>query len=388
VSDARPRARELALTTGAVLSLGLTALLLLPYGQASAHTIAFAFDYRGVLWRPAHAVLHGLSPYDPAAVHVLARTVSPDGPLNPSAFSCYPPLAIVASLPLALLPLPVAVGLFTVAMVACAVAALRLVGVRDWRLLCLSAPWAAHGVALGGLTPLLMLGAAVVWRWRDRPVVAAPALAAAVALKLFLWPLGVFLLATRRGLTAVVAAGLAVAATVAAWAVLGFSGLTAFPQLLTDTAKIDFGHDFSLGTAFHLLGLPPAASQAAAVAVGLGVLAGVIVLGRRGDERRAFILALAASLALSPVVWLHYFLVLTLAIAISTPGPDLIWLAPLLVWGAMFTAVKGAVPPAVLSQVAAALVVALALRRPGIPVGRARRDQSIGPSLDWSSSAT
>jgi hypothetical protein len=374
---------DLALTAAAAISLGLGVLLLVPYAQPAAHTIAFAFDFRGVLWRPAHAVLLGHAAYDPSAVHVLARGATPDGPLAPSAFSCYPPLAIVAALPFALLPLHVAAALFTVIMAGCAVLALRLVGVRDWRLLCLSAPWVAQGMQVGGLTPLLMLGAAAIWRWRDRPVVVAPVLAAVVALKLFLWPIGIFLLATRRGAAAWIAAGLAIASTAAAWAVLGFSGLTAFPQLLTDTARIDFGHDFSLATALHTLGLSPSAAHAGTVAVGLGLLAGVVVLGRRGDDRRAFVLALAASLALSPVVWLHYFLVLTLAIAVASPRPALVWLAPLVVWGALFTVVKGTVPPVVISQLAAALVVVLALR-----LGRPARRQSIGPSLDWSSSAT
>ena len=55
-------------------------------------------------------------------------------------------------------------------------------------------------VRIGTLTPVLLLLVAVAWRWRDRRWVASGALAAAIAFKLFLWPLVVWLLATRRWL--------------------------------------------------------------------------------------------------------------------------------------------------------------------------------------------
>ena len=64
--------------------------------------------------------------------------------------------------------------------------------------------------------------------------------------------------------------------------------------------------------------------------------AGLIALcwreGRRGFDERSLALALAAALALSPIVWLHYFVLLLVPIALArrTFGP--IWLIPALFW--------------------------------------------------------
>ena len=54
-----------------------------------------------------------------------------------------------------------------------------------------------------------------------------------------------------------------------------------------------------------------------------------MVLGRRGDERRAFVLAIAAALALTPIVWLHYFALLVVVVAIAQPRLGLVWFVPL-----------------------------------------------------------
>ena len=73
------------------------------------------------------------------------------------------------------------------------------------------------------------------------------------------------------------------------------------------------------------LGLGPAAARAAAVALGAGLLALCWREGRRGFDERSLALALAAALALSPIVWLHYFVLLLVPIALArrTFGADL-----------------------------------------------------------------
>src|SRR5229473_691754 len=81
---------------------------------------------------------------------------------------------------------------------ACILAALRLLDVRDWRcygVAAMSAP-VVNTLALGAVTSLLVLGAAAAWRYRDRPAVSGIAAALTATLKLFLWPLGVWLLVT------------------------------------------------------------------------------------------------------------------------------------------------------------------------------------------------
>ena len=56
----------------------------------------------------------------------------------------------------------------------------------------------------------------------------------------------------------------------------------------------------------------------------------MVVLARRGDERTAFILAVAASLVLTPIVWLHYFALLLVVVALAQPRLGFLWFVPLL----------------------------------------------------------
>ena len=65
------------------------------------------------------------------------------------------------------------------------------------------------------------------------------------------------------------------------------------------------------------------------LALGLACSRGVVVLGRRGDERTAFVVAIAASLALTPIVWLHYFALLLVVVALAQPRLGLVWFVPL-----------------------------------------------------------
>ena len=77
------------------------------------------------------------------------------------------------------------------------------------------------------------------------------------------------------------------------------------------------------------LGLPSAAARALWLALGLLLVAGVVVLGRRGDERTAFVIAIAASLGLTPIVWLHYFALLLVVVALAQPRLGYVWFLPL-----------------------------------------------------------
>ena len=62
------------------------------------------------------------------------------------------------------------------------------------------------------------------------------------------------------------------------------------------------------------------------------MLVACVVLARRGDEPRSFTCAVAATLALSPIVWLHYLVLLLVPLAIARPRFSIIWLLPILLW--------------------------------------------------------
>src|SRR5262249_30899522 len=73
-------------------------------------------------------------------------------------------------------------------------------------------------------------------------------------------------------------------------------------------------------------------AQALAFLAGLALVAASVVTGRRGAEARSFTLALAAALVLSPIVWLHYLVLLYVPLAIARRTFGWLWLAPLAFW--------------------------------------------------------
>ncbi len=125
-----------------------------------------------------------------------------------------------------------------------------IVGVRDWRchVLAVTSPVVVHGLFYGNLTILLLVPLALAWRYRDRPRVAGIAVGVAVAAKLFVWPLVVWLLLTRRFRAAAWAAGSAVVLVLGAWALIGFEGLIDYPALLRDVQDVYAVRSVSLAT--------------------------------------------------------------------------------------------------------------------------------------------
>ena len=210
--------------------------------------------------------------------------------------------------------------------------ALRLLRVEDWRcysVAIVSAP-AINSLALGALTSFLLLGAAFAWRYRDNPAVAGIATASTAVLKLFLWPLGVWLLATRRWRAAALCAGAGLILLLGGWAVIDFAGLGSYPTLVHLLEQVEAPVSYSL---IALLGLNGGMATAATVVLSVGAI-GVIFLAARGSDgdKRAFAVAVLASLVATPLLWLHYLLLLFLPIALYRPRLSGLWFLPLLLW--------------------------------------------------------
>ena len=118
----------------------------------------------------------------------------------------------------------------------------------DWRcygLALLTAP-VVDTLSLGAISSMLLLGVALVWRYRDRPGVAGAVTAATAVAKLFVWPLFVWLLATRRFRAAAIAAATSVLLLLGGWAVISFAGFSGYPHLLTVLTKVDAVQSYSL----------------------------------------------------------------------------------------------------------------------------------------------
>jgi hypothetical protein len=246
----------------------------------------------------------------------------------------YPALTSVLFAPFALLPRGAADVAFSLLLAACAVGTLRALDVRDWRCYAALLLWypVFDGVQSGNLSLLLTLGVALLWRWRDRPVAAGAAASLLVALKLFLWPVGVWLVVTRRWRALAIAFAAGALASVAGWAVVGFDVAGRFPGLVHSMVQVDGRRAYTVAALLQGLGASDVAAYAVSSALGVAVLAGAATLGLRGRQRASLCLVIGAALLLSPIVWAHYFCLLLVPVALARPRFDWLWLAPLPLW--------------------------------------------------------
>ena len=283
------------------------------------------FDFRGTLWEPARALLDGNPIYpEPTRDAVLVG--------NPTV---YPPLFILLATPLALLPVGLASWLWFALLGVAAYASMRIVGVRDWRCLVLAVttPVVVHGLYYGNLTVFLLVPLALAWRYRDRAWIAGVSVGIAIAAKLFVWPLVVWLLLTRRFRAAAWAAGSSLVLVLGAWALIGFEGLRDYPSLLRVVQDVYSVRSVSISTAAGALGAPVWAAIAIATTAGLGCIAVAAWLaGREDGDRRVFTVLVAGSILASSIVWPNYIALLLVPVAITWPRLSPAWFYGYVVW--------------------------------------------------------
>lgn len=274
-----------------------------------------------VFLRGAGKVLHSASPY----VYDGDKTFA------------YPPFLAYVIAPLHPLSSSMAALVWTFVSLAGVAVALWWLELRDWRCYALAGVFlfTRSSIDLGTIEPLLLLAVAAAWRWRERLVQPAAAVGVAIVLKLFLWPLAIWLALMRRVRAAVGAVVVAVGLGAATWAAIGFAGLGDYPGLLRRLADAESTSSYSvvaLGVRAHL---PLLAARILSVLVALALLAAAAWASR--DERRTprdrdvatLTLTLAAALAASPIVWVHYFLLLLVPLALTRPRLSPLWLVPL-----------------------------------------------------------
>ena len=276
----------------------------------------------GIFRVAARAVLDGHSPYPAATVAGVAHFDK----------FVYPPVTAFLFAPLAELPIALAQAAMLALGVVCIFAALRLLDVRDWRcygIAAVSAP-AVNTLALGAVTSFLLLGVAAAWRFRNRPGLSGALVAVTAVVKLFLWPLGLWLLATRRLRATLTASAAGLVLLVAGWAAIGFAGMRSYPHLLRVLSQVEERTSYS---PVALLNLSGTAAGLLTVALA-GLLVAAVVLSARGTDgdRRALAVAVIGSLVVTPIVWLHYFLLLLVPIALYRPRLSPLWFAPALLW--------------------------------------------------------
>jgi alpha-1,2-mannosyltransferase len=293
----------------------------------------------------------------------------------------YPPLVALLTVPWTLLPIGLAESMFQILLVVAFVATLAILGVRDWRCYGLAFLWppVTDAVSTGNISILLGLGAALVWTYRDRSRVVGPVLGVTIAAKVFLWPLTIWLAGTRRLTAAVWSVGVAAGVLVLSWALVGFRGLLDYPGLVSRLTDLMDERSYTIYALGVELGLPTGAAWVLWIAAAAAVLGGSVVLAVRGDDRRAFVLALTAALAFSPIVWLHYFALLLVVVAVAEPELAPIWFIGLPLQLVVTTGVyNGSTLQTTAVLVAACATVVLAVRR---RMPETRASAALSPKL-------
>jgi alpha-1,2-mannosyltransferase len=307
-----------------VVLVVLAAAITIAVVALSANAGLLAWDVRFAYLPAAEALLDGESPY-PAV----------DDPiLEDQKGYVYPPQLLFVVAPLTPLPVGVAAALVAAGLLALLALMLRVLDVRDIRCYAAAFLWvpSISGVLLGNISIPLAFAVAVAWRYRDDVRRPAAALGLAVSAKLLMWPLFVWTVATGRLRTSVWAVVVGVLVTLVAWSIIGFDGLTGYPDLLERLSEIQAERSYSIVGMAATAGLGDAVGRALTLLLGGALLAACVVYARRGDDQRSFTCAVAATLALSPIVWLHYLVVLLVPVAIARPRFSALWLLPVVLW--------------------------------------------------------
>ena len=281
----------------------------------------FAVDFHNVFWPAARLALHGASPYGEGA-HLVTPFV-------------YPAPAVWLFAPFGLLPHAAADIGFVAVLIGATFLILRILRVSDWRCYGVAAMWppVVFALQIANVSLLLALGLAMLWRIRQRPVLASAVVAGLIAIKVFLWPLGVWLIARhgiRRGVLCAIFSSVVV---VGGWAALGFRGLIEYPHVLNDLERQWGPTTYSLFALDLRIGLDPTLARALPFVIGGGLLVAASVVQRRGGHEAApFVMVIVAAVLLSSLVWLHYFALFLVPVAILRPRLSILWLAPLALW--------------------------------------------------------
>ena len=298
------------------LFLAVPGLFLLSLAFLSYHL----FDFK-IFWEAGRHLLNGQRIY-PSRAALDQETRS---------YFIYPPVVAFSFVPFALLPFALAGALYWLFAILATVLTLRVLGVTDKRCYVVLLFWMPllQGIGLGTIGPFLALALAIAWKYRESVVVMPLALALAVVAKLFLWPLFLWLLAMRRWRAAAASGAATAALLVVPWAFLGFRDFRWYPHAL----RLLLDHEQRLGFSTSVALSAIHADLAVPVVQLLSVLAVLVLAGRHDGDRRSFSAAIVCALLLSPLVWIHYFAILVVPIALASRRFGWLWILPTLaIW--------------------------------------------------------
>lgn len=311
--------RALEHVTLAVLPLVLT-------GWVAYHVYASgiaAVDFQHSFWVAGSRTLHGLDPYAWTRGQISGGVSFPYPALTALLLS---PFGLMSSFPESI---PV-----TAAAIVAAPLSLWILKVRDWRVYGAVALWApvVVGWQSANFTLALIVGIALLWRFRQRPLVAAAVVACLVSIKPILVPLWFWLLLTRRWRAAALSAALGITLNAASWTVLGWHELSRWISLLSLQGRLQDSTGYSLIALSSHLGLGRTVGYALIVALSCLLVGTAVALAKAGQEERVFGVAVLLTIVISPQADTHYFAMLLVPLALIRPRLFWAWLAPLALW--------------------------------------------------------
>lgn len=280
-------------------------------------------DFTQEFWVASHRVLHGGDPY------IWTRAQIDFG----VSFPYMAPTALFF-VPFALLPSSTSVFLAIALSMLALLATLRALEVHDWRVYLLVFLWwpVANVWQTGNLTLLLALGLALVWRYRDRPLVAGLLSAAIISLKPLVWPVVLWLLFTKRYRALGWSFVWGVAINAVSWGVVGYGRIGEYLHLSATVTSTLKETGYGLIALLTHFGAPLWAGEALMAAAVLVLAITCLRAGRRKDDRLAMLLCVLLMLAATPLLWNHYFALLIVPLAIYRPRLSFEWFAGLLWW--------------------------------------------------------
>ncbi len=282
------------------------------------------YDLRTAFLPAAHAVLNGASPFpslvDPTLAHEAAYV--------------YPPFVAFLVAPLTLMPVPVAVGLGVVGSLLLVLLVLWLGGVRDARCYAFALCWAPTFNAVQNVNVSVPIAfcLALAWRYRSAERLSGALVGCAVAAKLFVWPLLLWPVATRRWRGAATGGAIAAVLVLGSWALIGFKGLAGYPVLLRQLSRFEEANSYSVSGVLRAFGVGAGFAHAAAILLTAILCALCLRYGRRGDDARALTAGVLAALASTPILWQHYLMLLLVALAVRRPTLSFGWVLPVALW--------------------------------------------------------
>jgi hypothetical protein len=119
------------------------------------------------------------------------------------------------------------------------------------------------------------------------------------------------------------------------WSVIGFRGLADYPALLRKLADVEAENSYSAFAILRAADVPELVARGVVIAfcailLGLAWRAARVSSSDRAErDRRSLTLALAAGFVLTPILWLHYLVLLFVPIALARPRLSALWFAPL-----------------------------------------------------------